>query len=194
MDILIACEFSGAVRDAFILRGHNAISCDLHRDTERPGPHIIGDVVDLIHRHRWDMMIAFPPCQYLTSAGARWWKLKRWQTEQKKALAFVHALMDAPIHKIAIENPRGRIGTAIRKADQEIQPWMFGHRECKRTGLWLKNLPLLTPTNIIDEDDRCEWVLQHTPSRERAANRSRTFTGIALAMAEPMGMTNEQTG
>jgi hypothetical protein len=181
MRVLVACEFSGLVRDAFIAKGHDAVSCDLEW-SERAGPHCRGDVLDIIE-DGWDMMIAFPPCTYLTNAGARWWAGRR--REQLEALGFVACLMHAPIPRIAIENPMGKINSAIRPPDQVIQPWQFGHGETKTTGLWLKNLPPLVPTNEVD--GRVPRVHTMSPSRDRSRERSRTYTGIALAMAEQWG-------
>ena len=178
MRVLIACEFSGIVRDAFIARGHDATSCDL-LPTEKPGPHYQGDVMDIIYNGHWDLMIAHPPCTYLASSGARWFK-GRWY-EQEEALEFVRYLLNAPINKIALENPIGVISTQIRKPDQIIQPWQFGHGETKATCLWLKNLPLLKPTNIVD--GREARVHREPPSKDRWKNRSRTYQGIANAMA-----------
>ena len=175
--VLVACEFSGIVRDAFIARGHNAISCDL-LPTEKPGPHYQGDVFDIIV-HGWDIMIAFPPCTHLAASGARWFKNK--QKEQKEALDFVRSLMDAPVPKIALENPIGIISSHIRKPDQIIQPWMFGHGEIKATCLWLKGLPKLQPTQMVD--GRLPRVHRESPGKDRWKNRSRTLPGIALAMA-----------
>jgi hypothetical protein len=178
MRILIACEFSGIVREAFKRVGWNAWSCDL-LPTEIPGNHIQDDV--LFHlEDGWDMMIAHPPCTHLAVSGARWFKDK--QVEQLDALEFVKALMDAPIHKICIENPISIISTHIRKPDQIIQPWMFGHGETKSTCLWLLNLPLLIPTNIVE--GRINRVHREAPSENRWKNRSRTYQGIANAMAD----------
>jgi site-specific DNA-cytosine methylase len=182
MKVLVACEFSGRVRDAFILQGHDAISCDF-LPTERPeGPHYRGDVRKIIN-DGWDMMIAFPPCTHLAVSGARWFKEKR--TEQEEALNFVRLLLDAPISKIALENPVGIISTRIRKPDQIIQPWMFGHPETKATCLWLKNLPKLKPTNIVEGREGRIWKMG--PSPTRWMNRSRTYQGIADAMGVQWG-------
>lgn len=181
MRVLIACEFSGIVRNAFISMGHDAWSCDL-LPTERNGPHIQGDV--LLHLNDgWDLMIGHPPCTYLSVSGARWFKNRK--QEQNKALQFVQALMDAKIKRIAIENPISVISTRIRKPDQIIQPWMFGHGETKATCLWLKNLPLLKPTNIVP--GRKNRVHLASPSPDRWKERSRTLQGIADAMAEQWG-------
>ena len=178
MKILVACEFSGIVRDAFATRGHDAWSCDL-LDTERPGQHIKGDVLDILD-DGWDMMIAHPPCTYLAVSGARWFKHR--QKEQAEALEFVRTLLNADIQRIALENPVSVISTRIRKPDQIIQPWMFGHGETKATCLWLKNLPKLIPTNVVNGRDN--RVHREPPSKNRWKNRSRTYTGIAEAMVE----------
>lgn len=176
MNILIACEYSGIVRDAFIKRGHNALSMDLLM-TERPGPHVVADVAEQLD-NGWDMMIGFPPCTYLCRSGQRW---HADTDEQDHALDFVQILMNAPIPMIAIENPIGVISTRIRKPDQIIQPWMFGHGEVKATCLWLKNLPVLKATEIVD--GRKPRVHYMGPGPERWRERSRTLTGIADAMA-----------
>ena len=182
MEILIACEFSGVVRNCFLDRGHAAISCDL-LPSERPGPHYQGDVRDIIS-DGWDLMIAHPPCTHLAVSGARWFKQKR--DEQEAALLFVQDLMAAPIQKIAIENPVSIISSRIRKPDQIIQPWMFGHGETKKTCLWLKNLPKLAPTNIVE--GREHNIHNMPPSPNRWKNRSRTYVGIADAMATQWGV------
>lgn len=179
MRILVACEFSGVVRDAFAARGHEAWSCDL-LPSERPGRHYQCDVMLAMYDGGWDLMIAHPPCTYLAVSGARWFKDRR--LEQGSALEFVRALMDSPINRIAIENPISVISSRIRKPDQIIQPWMFGHPETKATCLWLKNLPKLTPTNIVA--GRTPRVHHESPGPERWKNRSRTLAGIAEAMAQ----------
>jgi hypothetical protein len=185
MRILVACEFSGIVRDAFIARGHDAWSCDL-LPTENPGPHLEDDVMLFIN-DGWDMMIAHPPCTHLAVSGARWFKEKKEQ--QEWALEFVRLLMDAPIPKIAIENPVSIISTRIRKPDQIIQPWMFGHGEVKATCLWLKGLPCLLPTHLVD--GRVARVHRMPPGPDRWKERSRTFQGIANAMADQWGAVND---
>ena len=182
MNILISCEESGTVRDAFIKRGHNAISCDLE-PSRKPGPHMQCDALEAVHSREWDMMIAFPPCTHLAVSGARWFKDKL--LEQAAALDFVRALLDAPIPRIALENPVSIISTRIRKPDQIIQPWQFGHGETKATCLWLKGLPLLTPTNIVS--GREARVHRMPPGPNRARNRSVTYQGIADAMADQWG-------
>lgn len=181
MRVLIACEFSGIVRDAFIARGHDAMSCDL-LPTERPGPHYEGDVRDVLDAG-WDLLIAHPPCTHLAVSGARWFHLK--QAEQAEALAFVRALLDAPVPRIALENPVSIISSRIRKPDQIIQPWQHGHGETKATCLWLCNLPPLVPTNVVD--GRENRVHRLPPSPDRWKERSRTFPGIAAAMAAQWG-------
>ena len=180
MRVLVACEFSGVVRDAFIARGHDAVSCDLI-DSEAPGPHIIGDAL-AVCQQEWDLMIAHPPCTYLAVSGARWFKGK--QVEQKAGIAFVEALWNAGIFRIAIENPVSILCTRsiLGKPTQIIQPWQHGHGETKATCLWLKNLPPLTPSNIVN--GRSPRVHHASPGPNRWKERSRTLAGIAAAMAE----------
>ena len=186
MRVLVACEFSGIVRDAFRKRGHDAYSCDW-LPTER-GPkkyHFEGDVVCTLRwEPEWDLIIAHPPCQYLAVSGARWFKGR--ETQQAAALHFARYLIDYEFcEKVCVENPIGILSTQVRKPDQIIQPWMFGHGETKATCLWLKGLPLLTPTNIVE--GRTARVHREPPSPERWKNRSRTYQGIADAMAEQWG-------
>ena len=181
MQVLIGCEFSGIVRDAFIEAGHDAISCDL-LPTEKPGPHYQGDVLDILGNN-WDLLIAHPPCTHLAVSGARWFKEKR--LEQEMALRFVRKLMAAPIPHICIENPISIISSRIRKPDQIIQPWQFGHPETKATCLWLKNLPKLKPTDIVD--GRETRVHKEPPGPDRWKNRSRTYSGVAQAFAAQWG-------
>lgn len=182
--VLVACEFSGIVRDAFRKKGCLAISCDL-LPSERPGPHYIGDIREHLNKS-WDLMIAHPPCTHLAVSGARWFKGK--EKEQEEALNFVRELLDAPIHSIALENPISIISTKIRKPDQIIQPWMFGEDASKTTCLWLKNLPKLVPTNIIKKERYANQTPSGQnklgPSEDRWKERSRTYQGIADAMAE----------
>lgn len=182
MNVLVACEYSGIVRDAFIKRGHYAMSCDL-LPTERPGPHFQGSVLGGMLEDGWDLMIAHPPCTHLAVSGSRWFqdKLK----EQAEALDFVRALMAAPIPRIAIENPVSVISSHIRKPDQIIQPWQFGHGETKATCLWLKGLPKLTPTNIVE--GREARIHRMPPGPDRWKNRSRSYQGIADALAAQWG-------
>ena len=181
MKVLVACEYSGRVRDAFITAGHDAMSCDL-LPTDVEGPHYQGDVNDVLMEH-WDLMVAHPPCTHLAVSGARWVKDK--VQEQIAALAFVQMLMDAPIERIAIENPVSVISTKIRKPDQIIQPWQHGHGETKATCLWLKNLPLLVPTNIVP--GREAIVHKMAPGPDRWKKRSTTYQGVADAMAKQWG-------
>lgn len=180
MKVLVACEFSGVVRRAFRARGHDAWSCDLLESEDNSPYHYQGDVTPYINSTKWDLMIAHPPCTHLAVSGARWFKDK--QEEQKKALEFVQLLMNAPIEKIAIENPISIISSKIRKPDQIIQPWMFGHGETKATCLWLKNLPKLTPTAIVE--GREARIHNMSPGPNRWKDRSRTYEGLATAMAE----------
>lgn len=179
--VLVACEFSGVVRDAFARRGHDAWSCDLLH-SERPGNHVTGDVRDILTLG-WDLLIAHPPCTHLAVSGARWFRDK--QAEQAEALAFVRELLDAPIPRIALENPISIISSRIRKPDQIIHPWQHGHGEVKATCLWLVNLPKLEPTNIVE--GRHARVHREPPSPDRWKRRSRTLEGIANAMAEQWG-------
>ena len=172
--VLVACEFSGVVRDAFRARGHEAWSCDL---LPADGNHLQGDVSQ--HLDGWDLMIAHPPCTHLAVSGARWFKNK--EKEQEEALDFVRLLLDAPIPKIALENPVSVISTRIHRPDQIIQPWMFGHGETKTTCLWLKGLPKLVPVNIVE--GRENRIHKMPPSKNRGKLRSITYQGIADAMA-----------
>ena len=243
--VLVACEYSGTVRDAFTALGHDAWSCDL-LETEKPGLHYAGDVTRLLAgwvpvRHQcecdpegdglclltdrdtsecpclgptqdeveyletghglfarpeaspaWDIMIAHPPCTYLCSSGLHWNKRRPERAQQtEEAIAFVKLLMDAPIRHIAIENPIGCLSTRVRKPEQTIQPWQFGHAESKATCLWLKNLPKLTPTQVMTKPDSGHWDNQTPsgqnklgPSPDRWKERSRTYPGIAAAMAQ----------
>ena len=181
MRVLVACEYSGIVRDAFTKAGHSAVSCDL-LPTETPGRHYQGDVRDILH-HGWDLMIAHPPCTHLAVSGARWFKDKKNEQEEAK-MFFMHLAM-APIDGIAIENPVGIMSSFWRKPDQYIQPWQFGHGETKKTGLWLKNLPPLRPTDIVE--GREARIHKMPPGPNRAKERSRTYQGIADAMADQWG-------
>lgn len=178
--VLIGCEFSGRVREAFRRQGCDAWSCDM-LESEIPGNHIVGDVLDLLYLD-WDIAIFHPPCRYLAVSGARWFKER--QTEQQEALKFVKTLMEAPIEKIALENPVSVISTAIRKPDQIIHPWQFNEPENKTTCIWLKNLPPLVPTGIIESGMRKSSVHLEPPGPDRWKNRSRTYQGIANAMAQ----------
>ena len=199
MRILIACEESGTVRDAFIKRGHDAVSCDII-PTSSPGPHIQGDVLEVIHEG-WDMMIAFPPCTYLTVTGNKWFKpeyrdrfpAREW--DRCEAIAFFMRFVNAPIPRIAIENPLGIMSTVFQKPDQIIQPYFFGDAHSKKTCLWLKGLPPLM-TKIIDEPEFTtfksgkrmpKWYCDAGRKGNRAGIRSKTFQGIADAMADQWG-------
>lgn len=184
MKILVACEFSGTVRDAFARLGHDAWSCDI-LPTEVPGDHIQGDVLKILN-DGWDLMIAHPPCTHLAVSGARWFKDKK--VEQEQALEFVRALLNAPIPKIALENPISIISSKICKPSQIIQPWQYGHGETKATCLWLKGLPLLVPTNIVEGRENRVHLMP--PSENRWRERSRTFKGIAEAMASQWGQAD----
>lgn len=217
MRVLIACESSGVVRDAFLRTGHDAYSCDLE-PTAVPGPHIQGDVRPVLHE-AWDLLIAHPPCTHLAVSGARWFAHKA--AAQEAALDFVARLLVAPIPRICVENPVSLLASRLRPPDQTIQPWLFGHPESKRTCFWLKNLPCLQPTTVLEPSRyRCPachaifparygmygcaclttriarpiWA-NMTPSRQnnlgpsaqRAQTRSRTYAGIAAAMAQQWG-------
>ena len=181
MRVLVACEFSGVVRDAFAARGHGAVSCDL-LPSETTGWHIQGDVRAILHEP-WDLLIAHPPCTHLAVSGSRWFAAKR--KEQEEALDFIARLMVANAERICIENPVSIISTRIRKPDQIVQPWQFGHGETKATCLWLKNLPKLVPTDVVE--GREARVHKMPPGPDRWKERSRTYQGIANAMAEQWG-------
>lgn len=185
MRVLIACEFSGVVREAFRKAGHEVVSCDLLPSEAPAGPHIIGDALDVAYNGKWDMMICHPPCTYLTVAGARWFKGR--EQEQLDAIAFCEALWFAPIERIALENPIGVLSTRSRlgKASQIVQPWWFGHGETKATCLWLKGLKPLTPTNVVSgREPRVHYA---SPGPDRWKERSRTLQGVADAMAAQWG-------
>ena len=196
MKVLIACESSGTVRDAFTRAGHDAMSCDM-LPTEQPGPHYQGDVMDILC-DGWDMLIGHPPCTYLSVSGMHWTtRGMRDPQLTEDALAFARLLMDAPIARIAIENPVSIISSRIRKPDQIIQPYEFGHDASKKTCLWLKNLPLLRPTEYVEPrivNGKPRWANQTDsgqnklpPSADRWRMRSKTYQGIADAMAEQWG-------
>jgi site-specific DNA-cytosine methylase len=193
--ILVACEFSGVVRDAFRKQGHDAWSCDLLASESENTHHIIGDVRNYLD-DRWDMLIAHPPCTYLSRAGARWWKDVNRQKLADEAAEFVFALRDAPIKRIAIENPIGQLNRRWRYPDQTIQPWQFGHEWSKATCLWLKNLPKLMPTKIVEEYK--PLIRSNVTARARRGEKqhgkfsgglitAKTFSGIAEAMASQWG-------
>ncbi len=184
MRVLIACEFSDTVRGAFAKLGHHAVSCDLLPSDNWEAGHYQGDVMDIIH-HNWDLMIAHPPCTHLAVSGARHFAAKQADGRQQKAVDFFMALINAPILRIAVENPVCIMSRLYRKPDQIVQPWQFGHGETKATCLWLKNLPKLMPTNIVD--GREARVHRMAPSPTRWKERSKTYQGIADAMAAQWG-------
>lgn len=198
MRVLIACEFSGTVRDAFLQAGHYALSCDLLPcESETSGDHYQGDVLNILD-HGWDLLIAHPPCTYLASSGMHWTtRGLRDPRLTEDAITFVQSLLNAPISRIALENPIGIISTRVRKADQIVQPWQFGHDASKATCLWLKNLPPLRPTNVIEPrviNGRKRWGNQTDsgqnrlgPSADRWKIRSATYPGLAAAMADQWG-------
>jgi site-specific DNA-cytosine methylase len=182
MRVLVACEFSGVVREAFRARGHDAWSCDLLPAEDGSEFHLWGDVRQTL-APGWDLMIAHPPCTHLAVSGARWFKSK--PREQVEALEFVRLLLGAPVPRIALENPVSIISSHIRKPDQIIQPWQFGHGETKATCIWLAGLPLLKPTKIVER--RAPRVHYASPGPDRWKDRSRTLPGIAAAFAEQWG-------
>ncbi len=192
--LLVACEYSGRVRDAFTAKGWDAWSCDLLPSERESGHHYQGPVEDLLNQH-WDMLIAFPPCTYLCSSGMHWTtRGKRDPQLTEDALVFVRLLLDAPVERIALENPVGCISTRIRKPDQIIQPWQFGHDASKKTCLWLKNLPPLQPTDVLPIPATGVWGNQTpsgqnrlAPGPDRWKERSKTYEGIANAMAAQWG-------
>jgi hypothetical protein len=183
LKVLVACEYSGTVRDAFIKRGHEAMSCDL-LPTDADGPHYQGDVRDVID-YPWDLMIAHPPCTHLSVSGAAWFKDKKMDGRQQSGVSFFMMLAKADVPMIAIENPVCIMSTLWRKPDQTVQPWQYGHGETKATCLWLKGLKPLTPTNIVE--GREQRLHNLPPSPDRWKIRSTTFPGIADAMAEQWG-------
>jgi hypothetical protein len=193
MRVLVACEYSGVVRDAFARAGHTAWSCDL-LPSEAPGKHYQGDVRDILDSG-WDLLIAHPPCTYLAVSGLHWNKRRPERAQEtERALDFVRLLMDAPVERIAIENPIGCISTRIRKPDQIIQPWQFGHPESKATCLWLKGLHPLNHTDVLPLPESGRWQNQTPsgqnklgPSPDRWKLRAATYTGIAQAMADQWG-------
>ena len=198
MRVLVACEYSGEVRDAFLRRGHDAMSCDL-LPTDVQGPHYEGDVRDVIE-DGWDLMIAHPPCTYLSVSGMHWTTRGLRDTKlTEDALEFVKYLLDAPVPRIALENPVSIISRRVRKPDQIIQPWQFGHDASKKTCLWLKGLPHLVPTDMVEprivEGGKKRWGNQCDsgqnklgPKEDRWKERSKTYRGIAEAMAEQWGV------
>lgn len=185
MRVLVACEYSGVVRDAFRARGHDAMSCDL-LETERPGPHYRGDVRDVLYTGEWDLLVAHPPCTDLAVSGNAHMAAKIADGRTAAALGFVRLFLNAPVPRIAVENPVSVIAGHIRPADQTVQPWQFGHGEVKSTCFWLKNLPLLRPTDIVPGREARVHKLGPSPTRQK--ERSRTFPGIAAAMASQWGV------
>lgn len=184
MKVLVACEFSGVVRDAFIAQGHDAVSCDI-LDTESPGPHLQGDVLEYLD-DGWDLMIAHPPCTYMCNSGVRWLRTEPGRFgKMQEAAKFFDALYNAPISKIAIENPIPHKHANLYPYTQIIQPWMFGHGETKATCLWLKGLPPLEPTRVVK--GRAQKIHNMSPGPNRGRLRSITYKGIARAMAEQWG-------
>ena len=199
MRVLVACEFSGVVRDAFIAAGHDAISCDL-LPTDVPGPHIQGDILEVLNGYgvigqAFDLMIAHPPCTYVCRSGLHWNSRVPGRAQKTvDALKFIDILLNAPIHRIALENPVGLISTKIRKPDQIIQPWQYGHQESKSTCLWLKNLPKLVPTNVLTAPASGRWNNQTASGNNKIGQgpnrwklRSITYKGVAEAMATQWG-------
>ena len=184
MRVIVACEYSGRVREAFRKLGHDAWSCDILESEDDSEFHIQTRIEDIIN-DGWDLMIAHPPCTHLAVSGARHFKAKQESGVQQQALDFVQMLLNAPIDKICLENPVSIISSRIRKPDQIIQPWQFGHGETKATCLWLKNLPKLVPTDIVE--GREQRVHKMPPSPNRWKERSRTYQGIANAMAAQWG-------
>ena len=183
MKVLIACEFSGTVRDAFIACGHQAISCDL-LPTEVSGSHYHGNVLDILDQG-WDLMVAHPPCVYLSNAARRVWNEPGREEKRLAAAGFFMRLMESGIPRIALENPVGFMSEIYRKPDQYIEPWQFGHPFSKKTGLWLKNLPLLEPTCLARKKET--WIANVPGGKDRWKVRSKTFPGIAAAMADQWG-------
>lgn len=193
MNVLIACEYSGTVRDAFIAKGHNAVSCDL-LPTDKSGPHYQGDVLYMLNNRQWDLIIAHPPCTFMSNSGVRWLynadgseNTERWN-ELRKATEFFKLFYNYPrCDKIVIENPIPHKHANLPKYAQTIQPYEFGHTTSKRTCLWIKGLPLLNPTNIIPKEERTQDIWLASPGPERWKIRSKTFQGIADAMADQWG-------
>lgn len=197
MKVLIACEFSGTVRESFNKLGHNAWSCDLE-ETLIPGNHYKGDMFDIVGEG-WDLIIAHPPCTHLAVSGARHFEQKRKDGRQKQGIEFFERTININVPKLCIENPIGIMSSLYRKPDQIIQPWQYGHHTTKATCLWLKGLPLLIPTNIVDKGEvwvaksgkkMSKWFYESSclPSKQREAMRNKTFQGIADAMAEQWGI------
>jgi len=190
MRVLVACEFSGVVRRAFRERRHDAWSCDLMVAEDQSMAHFQCDCREVLHLG-WDLLIAHPPCTYLASSGARWFKEPDRQIAQREAVDFFIQVASAPVERIALENPIGILSTVLRKPDQIVQPWWFGHPETEATCLWLKGLPLLQPTRIVPgREPRCH---REAPSPDRWKRRSRTYEGVAAAMAAQWGCLDGET-
>ena len=185
MKVLVGCEFSAIVRDAFISLGHDAWSCDFLSCEGTSDNHIQDDVLNILYNN-WDLGIFHPPCTHLAVSGARWFKEKQADGRQQRAIEFFMSLVNADCPLISIENPIGIMSTHYRKPDQIIQPWQFGHGETKATCLWLKGLPPLKPTNIVTGREQRIWKM--APGPQRAVERSKTYKGIAKAMAEQWGI------
>jgi site-specific DNA-cytosine methylase len=183
--VLVACEFTAAVRDAFRALGHDAWSCDTEPTEGDPAWHIHDDVRTVLQPGRWDLLIGFPPCTDLAASGARHWAAKRADGRQAAAVEFVRLLADAPVPRVAIENPVGHLSSAWRKPDQIIQPWQHGHGHTKATCLWLRGLPLLEPSDVVDGRVSAIHLMPDSLGRQR--RRSRTYTGVAAAMAAQWG-------
>ena len=195
MRVLVACEYSATVRDAFLARGHDAWSCDILPTTGDPGRHIEGDALAVLDGG-WDLIVAHPPCTHLAASGAQYWPEKRADGRQQAAIDFFLAIYNAPCPRVAVENPVGVMGTVFRKADQIVQPWMFGDPFNKKTCFWLRGLPALTPTNIVEPTHNWGTNSYRSGSRKKSAlpslkwsghDRSKSFAGIAEAMAEQWG-------
>lgn len=188
--VLVGCEFSGVVRDAFTRAGHFAVSCDL-LPTETPGLHIQCDIREILSdSQEWDLFVGHPPCRCLCTSGSQYWPMYEMKGEQQEAIDFFKLLYNAPIRRVCIENPVGIMSARLRQPDQYIQPWEYGHNETKKTGLWLKNLPLLYPTNVVRvRNGNLTPTGQNKigPHPDRWRQRSRTYTGIAEAMASQWG-------
>jgi site-specific DNA-cytosine methylase len=198
MRVLVACEYSGRVREAFRKLGHDAWSCDILPAEDGSPYHIQGDAVEAAYGQKWDLMIAHPPCTHLSSAGACYWKEKQADGRQKQAIDFFMALYNAPIEKVVVENPTGFMNTYFRKPDQIVHPWMFGDAENKRTCLWIRGLPNLVHTNVVKVEARGSCIRKTGPKAGRKYNyyfhqgkdghkRSKSFDGISNAMAEQWG-------
>lgn len=198
MRVLVACEYSATVRDAFLARGHDAWSCDLLPTEGDPARHIQGDALKAVHSRPWDLLIAHPPCNHLAASGAQYWPAKQADGRQAAAIAFFMALYNAPVERVALENPVGILGTVFRKADQIVQPWQFGDPFNKKTCLWLRGLPPLVSTNVVEPTHNWGSNSFRSGSRKNsplpslhwgAKDRAKSFAGLAAAMADQWGAT-----